>query len=188
INCCQRRGGFWAMRDKILPAALGGDDNPERAYFNDYLVENNNNYYAQWLNYKDGGSTNFHTGLLTPNSGNRGDDTFVDNYGGTTSYLGWTMLHDPLSQNWLTRWANLYEGTCGETAPGHLSAYYCIEYIYESAIHDGGHPLCGANVGQYFNGTDASDYASFGSWATMTAGSGQIGQKPVAWTMTVGDQ
>jgi len=187
INCCQRRGGFWAMRDKILPAGLGGDDNPERAYFNDYLVENNN-YYAQWLNYKDGGSTNFHTGLLTPNSGNRGDDTFVDNYGVTTSYLGWTMLHDPLSQNWLTRWANLYEGTCGETAPGHLSAYYCIEYIYESAIHDGGHPLCGANVGQYFNGTDASDYASFVSWATMTAGSGQIGQKPVAWTMTVGDQ
>jgi hypothetical protein len=57
LYCCEFRGDFWGHRDAMLPAALGGDSNPERVYFNDQLIENYYYEQAELANF-DGGSHN----------------------------------------------------------------------------------------------------------------------------------
>jgi len=186
VNCCQNRGAYWALRDRLLPAALGGDGNIERTYFNHFLVETNN-YYPYWLAWKDGSVPNFSHALMSPNVDGRGSDTFIDAYGVTTCYLGKAMLHDPLCTGWLAQWARFIEGVCGETAPGHISAFYCVEYTYTASIHDGSHPVNTGNVGQYFNGTDASDYGAFAPYYAISPGSGQVKQIGPTYQFQPGD-
>jgi len=186
-GCCERRGSFWIFRDTTLAAALGGDSNPERTYFADILNENYN-YYRQWLNWKDGSSTNFHTGLFPPNAPGVANDTFIDSYGVSTSYLAYTMLHDPLAGLWLQQWAPFYNNICGEQGKGHISSYYCSQFSYAAALHDAGHLITlNGGVGRYYNGVDGSDFGIFPAYATILAGSGQVTQGKQCAQLTAGD-
>lgn len=188
----QRRGSFWTERTIVTCAALGADGNAERSYCNDMLSENNN-YYPLFLAAKDGTSTNWRSAIAPPNSDDYITDPFIDSYGVTTTYLAWAMLHAPLAQTWLTKWATFYEHNCGQdevSTNGPVSAFWCGVFTYTAAVHDGGHKLSGnSNVGQYINGTDDSDFGNYSTDMTFTTGSPTIGN-PLAflpWPMTNGD-
>jgi hypothetical protein len=161
VGCCQRRGSFWAHRDKAFSASFGGDNNPERTYFNDMLAENfwyKRAFEAQY----DGGTTNFRDSIATPNVYIPTDhNTFMDAYGAQTSYQAYATLRDPLAKDWLDSFVKTYNGLCSDTAPGHLSSYYCAIFHYDAAIHDSrtvSNFPSGA-VGPGYNGSgDASDH------------------------------
>jgi hypothetical protein len=189
VNCCEIRGAAWSMRDRVFPAALGADGNVERSYFNDFITETGN-YWPHFLSYKDGpGSTAYSTSIIAPNNTGGGYviDTFITNYVFLLSYQMQTYLHAPLAAKWLSKLQQFTEGVCGEQMPGHPVSYYCIDYTYSAAVHDGDHQVTGANVGQWINGTDASD---FGSWSVDTnyLGAGKWQQASPNYTLTAGDK
>jgi hypothetical protein len=83
------------LRDRTFPAALGGDGNIERQYFNDQITENLN-YYQVWVNpYKDGATTNIENSIQGPDyPGSWGiPDTFIGNYIFLTTYAMQSYLH-----------------------------------------------------------------------------------------------
>jgi hypothetical protein len=149
LNCCQTRGSAWMYRDKIFAAMLGADGNQESQYNNDEIVENGN-YYPHWLGYKDGpANPNFSNSLTFPDNagGAYSVDTFTGDYLFLSSYLGQVNLRAPLSQMWLQATLRYIEGNCGETAPGRLSAYYCIDYVSSPIVNNGDQPISGGNIG-----------------------------------------
>jgi hypothetical protein len=189
IACCQGRGSAWALRDRTFAAALGGDGNIERSYFSDQITENLN-YYQQWLAYKEGtGVTNIETSILPPNYVGSWSavDTFIGNYMFLATYGMETFLHAPVLSLWIEPFQRFYEGMCGEQLAGHLSAYYCIDYSYSPAIHDGDHlPSNNAGgIGVAINGTDGSDFGGFHPYTTILAG-GLLQQN--VYTLTPGDK
>lgn len=188
LVCCESRGSAWALRDQTFAAALGGDGNIERSYFADQITENLN-YYPQWLAYKEGpGVTNIETSILPPNFVGSWSavDTFIGNYMFLAAYDMQTFLHAPVLSLWITPFQRFYEGACGEQLAGHLSAYYCIDYSYSPAIHNGDGPgYGGGSIGSYINGTDASDFGNFAPYTSILAG-GLLQQGPY-YTLTTGD-
>ena len=188
LNCCQTRGSAWMYRDKIFAAMLGADGNQESQYNNDEIVENGN-YYPHWLSYKDGpGNSNFSNSLTFPDNagGAYSVDTFIGDYLFLSSYLGQVNLRASLSQRWLQATWRYIEGICGETAPGHLSAYYCIDYVSSPIVRNGDQPISGGNIGQYVNGTDASDFGASANATNILSG-GVLQQSPVSYTLQAGD-
>ncbi len=190
IACCQTRGSAWALRDRTFAAALGGDGNIERTYFNDQITENGN-YYTQWLAYKNGpGNTEINTSILPPDFVGSWSipDTFIGNYVFLATYGMQTFLHAPLAAQWLPPFQRFYEGLCGEQMGGHPSAYYCIDYTYSPAMHDGDHTTTGGNIGAFVNGTDASDFGNLTPETNiLTGGQLQIAGGPY-YTLAVGDK
>jgi hypothetical protein len=187
-NCCQSRGSAWALREKVNAAALGGDSNQERQYFEDMLTENGN-YYPHWMAYKNGTSQNYETSLSSPNQGTfSSQDPFNVDYMFATTYLGWQMLHQPMFGSWIPGFQRFYEGVLGEKLQGHLSAYYAIDYSYSPATHDGDQPLNLGNMGPAMNGTDASDFGAFSVFSTVGLPGGQIKQASPVYTLTAGDK
>jgi hypothetical protein len=169
IDCCQWRGSAWLIRDVTYPATFGGDSNIERSYYNDFLTETGN-YYPLFLAFKDGaGSTGFSKSILGLDNvgGGTGVDTFITSYIAGAAYIMQTFLHTPLAAGWNSTLQRFYEGVCGGQLSGAPVSFYCIDYTYQPQIHDGdATPVgFGGNVGQYMNGTDASD---FGSWTPYT--------------------
>jgi hypothetical protein len=179
IACCQARGSAFMLRDRTFPAALGGDGNIERQYFNDQITENLN-YYQVWVNpYKDGATTNIENSIEGPDyPGSWGiPDTFVGNYIFLTTYGMQSLLHalgSPGSTNW-SLWVSpvtrFYEGVCGMTAVGHPnSAFYCIDFTIQQANYNGDATMSGANVGPAVNGTDVSSFGNLQNGTNFLAG------------------
>ena len=177
IDCCQTRGSAWLIRDITYPATFGGDSNIERSYFNDFLTETNY-YYPLYLAFKDGpGSTGYSASILGPDNPGTGVvvDTFITSYVASAAYIMQTFLHAPLAAGWNSKLQRFYEGVCGGQLPGAPVSYYCIDYIYQPEIHNGdaGFVGFGGNIGQYMNGTDASDFGSFVPFTNIMTG-GQL--------------
>ena len=190
IACCQSRGSAWALRDRTFAAALGGDGNIERTYFNDQITENGN-YYPQWLAYKNGpGNTEIDTSILPPDFVGSWSipDTYIGSYVFLATYGMQTFLHAPLAAQWLPPFQRFYEGLCGEQMAGHPSSFYCIDYTYSPAMHDGDHTTTGGNIGSYVNGTDASDFGNLTPVTNILTG----GQLQIAggayYTLAIGDK
>jgi hypothetical protein len=191
IDCCQVRGSAWLIRDITYPATFGSDNDIERSYFHDFLVETGN-YYPLWLKWKDGpGNSNYSTSITPPDA--PGDsivvDTFISTYVLDAAWLTTTFLHEPLGSQWMSKFQRFYEGVCGRQLPGAPVSYYCIQYFWNPEISNGNgspSPQKG-NIGQYTNGTDASDFGGFvpNSMAILTGGQVQQGQ--VVMTVTPGD-
>ena len=173
INTNQTRGSAWSFRDRVDAAIYGADSNQESQYNNDIVTENSN-YYPQFLSYKDGpGNSNYSNSITPPDNigGAYSADTFVSNYLMLAAYHGWTTLRTPLAKTWLTQLQRFINATCGEGAVGHLSAFYCIDYVFSPAVHNG--QWLGPNapaIGQYMNGTDASDFGAGSVWPNLLAG------------------
>jgi hypothetical protein len=175
--------------DKVLPAALGGDNNVERSYFNDIITENGN-YYSHWLTWKDGpGNHNLENSILFPDWPGSGYivDTFISNYVFALAYEMQTYLHAPMAANWLPNIQRFYEGVCGEQATGHPVSYYCIDYNMIPEVHDGDHSIQGPSVGPYINGTDASDFGSFSTYTNILTGGQMQMVARVGYNLTNGD-
>jgi hypothetical protein len=177
IDCCQGRGSAWMMRDIIYPATFGSDNDIERSYFNDFLVETRN-YYPMWLKFKDGpGNTNYSTSIIAPDG--PGEGVGVEPF--IASYIfdaGWdmvTFLHEPLGSTWMTKFQRYYEGTCGAQLAGALP-YYCLDYYYSPQINNGADGAVTSqqgSTGLYSNGTDATDFGTMGSNTSILTG-GQL--------------
>jgi hypothetical protein len=188
LICCQGRGSARGLWDKTLPAALGGDNNVERTYYNDIITENGN-YYPNWLVWKDGpGNSNLATSIIPPDwiGGGFETDTFVTNYLFATSYVMQTYLHAPLATQWLPVLQRFYEGCLGEQMAGHPVSYYCLDYSYSPATHNADQAIDGQNIGQWLNGTDASDFGGFSEYTRILTG-GQMQQQGGSYTLTNGD-
>ncbi len=186
--CCQSRGAVRGLYDKVIPAALGGDFNIERQYYNDIVTENGN-YYPNWLNWKDGpGNSNIATGILAPDWPGSAYivDTFITNYIFSLDYAMQTYLHAPLAAIWGPTLAKFYEGLCGEQLAGHVPGFYCIDFSYIANIINAGVSVQGPNVGSLFNGTDAADFGSFSPFTSILSG-GQLQVNSSAYTLTNGD-
>jgi hypothetical protein len=174
----------------VVDAAIyGADANPEARYNTDRSIENSN-YYPQFLSYKDGpGNTNYSNSITPPDNvgGAYSVDTFVSNYLFLAAYHGWVTMHDPMAKIWLTQLQRFTNAALGEGSPGHVSAYYGIDYVFSPAVHNGQWlgPNAG-NIGQYMNGTDASDYGSGASFPAIQSG-GVINQNPARYVITSGD-
>jgi hypothetical protein len=177
-DCCQTRGSSWLIRDITYPATFGSDNDIERSYFHDFLVETGN-YYPMWLKFKDGpGNSNYSTSILTPNA--PGDSAVVDTYQisyvADAAWLMTTFLHEPLGSSWMTKYQRFYEGVCGRQLPGAPVSYYCIDYNFQPQISngdDGALTPQGGNYGPYMNGTDAADFGSFSVYTNIVSG-GQL--------------
>jgi hypothetical protein len=194
IDCCQARGSAWLIRDITYPATFGSDNDIERSYFHDFLVENGN-YYPLWLKYKDGpGNTNFSTSIEPPDGpGAPGAtdvvvDTFISAYIADVAWLQTVFLHEPLGSSWMAKFQRFYEGVIGGQLPGAPVSYYGIDFNYQPAIKngdDGGVSGLGGNFGPYMNGTDASDFGSFAAFTNVLTG-GQISSSN-RYVYTAGD-
>ena len=177
------------FRDITNPAAFGSDNDIERSYFNDFLVENRN-YYPLWLAWKDGpGSTAYSTSIVPPNAPGGGTvvDTFQITYVFDAAWLMTTFLHEPLGSQWMTKYQRYYEGILGRQLAGApVSPYWVIDYIVQPQIQngDGFQSPSGGNMGQYMNGTDASDFGDFSTWTNIISG-GQLSTNN--YTLTAGD-
>ena len=189
IACCQTRGSLWILRDKVFPAALGGDSNVERSYFSDQITENGN-YYLRWVDWKDGpGNTEITTSIMPPDFAGSWiiPDTFVINYVALTTFGLDTFVHAPLATQWLPPLQRFYEGVCGEQMAGHVSAAYCMDYTMSPAVHNGDGTLSGGNIGANINGTDASDFGNLTPQTSLLAG-GKLSQDGGPYyTVSVGD-
>jgi hypothetical protein len=177
IDCCQTRGSAWMIRDITYPATFGGDSNIERSYFADFLTENSN-YYPLWLAYKDGsGNTNYSSSILAPDNPGSGliPDTYIISYVAAAAYIMEAFQHAPLGSMWNSKLQRLYEGVLGAQLPGAPVGYYAIDFTLNHATHNGDASIVGfgGNQGQYFNGTDASDFGAFAANATIGTG-GQV--------------
>jgi hypothetical protein len=190
IDCCQTRGSSWMIRDVTHAAAFGGDGNPERGYFNDMITETGN-YYPLWLTHKDGpGNTNYSTSIEPPNDVTDGTPevtVFQVGYLENVAYILQTFLHAPLGGMWNTKLQRFTEGVVGSqltgmgAGPGLISSYYVGAFDIQPWIHDGdgsntnsgGCTGCRGNIGQYTNGTDATDFAVIIFWMNVLSG-GQL--------------
>ena len=173
VNCCQIRGSAWSYRDKTSGAVYGADSNPESLYYNDVSAENNN-YHKVYLAWKDGaGNSNFSNSYDYPDYPGDGSDTFIADYVIQTAAMAWMATRDPLAHTWLTKAQKYIEGCLGEQAAGHPSAFWCLDYSFTIALHDGDHSVRGPGIGQYMNGTDLSDWGSFEYYTQINSG-GQL--------------
>jgi hypothetical protein len=166
-GCCERRGAFWAYRDKMLPAALGGDDNIERSYFDDMLTENY--WYGQTLS--DNPSAPMYHSISEPMPGGPGEPTFIDGYGTEVTWLGFAMMRDRLAANWMPRWYRFWAAACGETIIANSpDSIWCADYGHDAVTHDA--------VSGTINTTDAADLgvddAESVSCTNFTSASGTI--------------
>jgi hypothetical protein len=198
IDCCQTRGSSWMRRDIIYPATFGSDNDSERSYFNDFLVENRN-YYPLWLKFKDGpGNTNYSTSIEIPDAPGSPVgtdsyvDTFISSYIADTAWLMTTFLHEPLGSSWMSKFQRYYEGVCGGQLPGAPVSYYCIDYTFNPVIKNGdGGPTVGimGNMGPFTNGVDASDFGAFAATIDVSTGGLVISQDATVgrYTYTAGD-
>ncbi len=181
IDCCQTRGSAWMIRDITYPATFGGDSNIERSYYADFLTENSN-YYPLWLSYKDGpGSTNYSTSILPPDNPGSGvvADTFISSYVSAVAYIMTTFQHAPLGNLWNSTLQRSYEGVLGAQLPGAPVGYYAIDYNLNHATHNGDASIVGfgGNQGQYFNGTDASDFGAFSALTNVLTGGQMVNDR-----------
>lgn len=188
--CCDGRGSAWMMRDVLYGAVFGQDSNvtypdgthnSERAYFNDLMTETGN-YWPLFLKYRDGpGSTGYSASIYPsnePDSYAAGINltTFIAAYMFSVQYICTTWLHLPVCDTWNSKSQRYWEGVAGGQLPGaNFPAAYVIDEDVSPAIADGGghQPGFGGNVGQYFNGTDASDWGNYSEFLGYTP-SGQI--------------
>jgi hypothetical protein len=195
LYCCEFRGDFWGHRDALLPAALGGDSNPERAYFNDQLIENYYYEQAEVASF-DGSSHNFSNSFGRGHSSGFWDVTFMDSYGMQTSYLGYAMMRDPLSAFWIPHFLKNLVMMCSDTVvgargiAGEMSSAWCSSYYYSAALRDSS-SMKGAitlpNSGQYYV-VDGSEWGiSGGNGVTWTAGSPTVNNTS-GFAVSNGDQ
>ena len=186
LSCCQGRGSARAIWDRTIAAALGGDSNIERAYFNDVITENGN-YYPRWLVWKNGaGNSNWTTSIIAPDNlgGGFEVDTFITNYLFNAAYEMDVLLHAPLGVGWMPNFQTFYEGLCGELMAGRPVSFQCIGYSYSPAAHDDQN-ISQGNVGQFINGTDASDFGAFDNATDVLAG-GVLRQHPFVFPFAPG--
>jgi len=177
------------MRDITYPAAFGSDNDIERSYYNDFLVESRN-YYPMWLKFKDGpGNTNYSTSIAEP-SGGGGEgvtfEPFIQTYIFDAAWHMVTFLHEPLGSAWLSKSQRFTEGVCGSQLAGALP-YYCFDYYYSSAINngaDGSVTSQQGSTGLYSNGVDASDFGTVPSINLLTGGQWSV----PTYIVTPGDQ
>jgi hypothetical protein len=188
-DCCQGRGYAWMMRDITYPAAFGSDNDIERSYYNDFLVESRN-YYPMWLKFKDGaGNTNYNTSIAEPGGGGGEGvtfESFIQTYIFGAAWHMVTFLHEPLGSAWLSKSQRFTEGVCGSQLTGALP-YYCFDYYYSSAINngaDGSVTSQQGSTGLYTNGADASDFGIVPTVNLLTGGQVSVG----SYTVTPGDQ
>ena len=191
IICCQSRGSARALWDKTLPAALGGDNNIERTYFNDIITENWN-YYQQWEAWVDGPTShNFRNSLSTANyvGESRAVEVFIQNYNFAAGYVMQTYLHSPMAAEWMAGYQRWYEGLCGETLANHPPSFYCIDYTVSPSINNTqADVFYNPSVGQYYNGVDGSDYVGNSPWDSAQLGTGgQIFENSGSYMLTNGD-
>jgi hypothetical protein len=192
--CCQGRGSAWLTRDVTNPAALGGDSNIERSYFNDIVTETSN-YWPLFLAYMDGpGSTGYSASIYPPDQPDPAtagilSDTFTMGYISSASYIMTTFLHVPVAQTWNSKLQRFYEGVLGGQLPGAPVSYYAIDFNLEPQVHDGSAHQTGfgGNVGQYMNGTDASDFGGWDVAGNVNILSGGQIQTGCCYTYTAGD-
>jgi hypothetical protein len=166
--CCQGRGSAWLTRDVLNAAAFGADSSPERQLFNDMITETGN-YWPLFLNYRDGpGSAGYSLSIYPPAepdtvaSGILNSNS-VMTYDASVSYEGAAWLHTPVFNKWNAQLQRYMEGVCGQQVPGAISDFYCTEEKTQPQIANGNGVQTGfgGNVGQYMNGTDASDFGNF---------------------------
>jgi hypothetical protein len=197
IDCCETRGSAWLMRDIIYPAAFGGDNNIERSYYHDFLVETSN-YYPLWLKFRDGpGSTAYSTAAIPPDVSSDARniiEMFINNYVFASAWLDIVWLHDPLFSTWMTRYQRIWEGCIGGQLPNAPVSYYCPGYLFNTTFKNGSYPMPsgqGGNIGQYTNGVDLSDYALLVPefFNVLTGGQLQLpGVVASGFMLTAGDQ
>jgi hypothetical protein len=195
--CCQGRGSAWLIRDVEYAAAFGADSAPEKQYFNDLLTETGN-YWPLFLKYRDGpASTGYSASIYPPGEpdtvgGGALTSGFVaPGYIGGVSYNGEVWLRVPMFSTWNTKLQYFYEGVCGGVLAGSTGQpdFWCAQEDLMAQIHDGGATPTGfgGNVGQYMNGTDASDWGSWSVYGNLLAG-GQVGYLGFgAYPVEVGD-
>lgn len=193
-DCCQGRGYAWMMRDIINPAAFGDDNDIERAYFDDFLVESRN-YYPMWLRFKDGPSqsapnnTNYSTSIVEP-GGTGGEgvtaEPFIQTYVFDAEWDMLAFLHEPLASTWMKQEQRYVEGNCGHRLAGAMP-YYCFDYYYSYAITngaDGSVTSQQGSTGLYTNGMDASDFGIVPTINLLTGGQWFLR----SYVATTGDQ
>jgi hypothetical protein len=193
IDCCQGRGQAWMTRDITYPAAFGGDNDIERSYYDDILVENRN-YYPMFLRFKDGPSqaapnnTNFSTSIAEPTGYYEGmsAEPFIETYLFDSAWVQLTWLHEPIASTWLKQWQRYVEGNCGSRLAGAMP-YYCFDYYYTYAINngsDGSVTSQQGSTGLYSNGVDASDFGIIPTVSLLTGGQWAVS----TYLPTAGDQ
>ena len=195
--CCQTRGSDWLIRDVTYPAAFGADSSPERSYFNDMVTETSN-YWPLFLKFKDGpGNSNYSNSTWPPNN-LLGDDIldmtfFQIAYVLEVAYNMETFLHVPMASTWNSKIQRIIEGDIGGQLPGAPVSYYVAAYSSNFAVKDGdgsyaatGVPF-GGSIGQYINGTDASDDGWLASPSASVLTGGQMQAQGGGFTLTAGD-
>lgn len=193
-DCCQGRGYAWMIRDITYCAAFGSDNDIERSYCNDFLVESRN-YYPMWLKFKDGPSedapnnTNYSTSIAEP-GGTGGEgvtaEPFIQTYVFDAAWHMLTFLHEPLASTWMKQSQRYTEGNCGSRLAGAMP-YYCFDYYYSYGIKNGADGAVTSqqgSTGLYTNGVDASDFGIVPTVNLLTGGQWSVG----TYIVTVGDQ
>ncbi len=189
--CFQGRGSAWLTRDIAYAATFGADSSPERQLFADILKETSN-YWPLFLAFRDGpGSTGYSASIYPPGEPDPVDagslmDSFVTDYISSVAYILETWQHLPMASTWNAKLQRYYEGIVGGQLAGAPVSFYGIDFNLQPQIHDGSaHQLgFGGNVGQYMNGTDASDFGSFDTYMNIQTG-GQVSIN--GYTVTAGD-
>ena len=174
------RATGWALRDQMLPAFLGGDQNPERQYFNDRITETYY-YVLAFFSQLGGGTSAITNALLYPypmanTSGNIGisEEEFMDAYIYDTSWQAWALGHDPLSKIWIQAAIRMFTGWCGDHA-GWPPSYYCALYAYDGQQHDSAQMSAyNGNITAALNLTDTSDVGDITPVISISNGSGTI--------------
>lgn len=192
----ERRGSFWAHRDNMLPAHLGGDANIERTYFNDIV---NENYYAQiaWEAAIDGSSTNFRNGIVPANGSGYQEATFQDAYGFQTAYQAYAMFRDPLAAHWINLFLREYIAYCSDTIVGargpsfgEMGSYWCANYYANSNIFNTtlltNAPVFSTNVGSDYI-LDASEWGHTHVDFNTNA-SAVVTQRGLGYVLVAGDK
>jgi hypothetical protein len=187
LQCCQERGSAWLRRDITYPATWGSDNDPERAYYADFLKETDNYepLYEAWV---DGpGSTAYRSSMSVPDNQGLGvaPQLFIATYGFDSEWLGLVWQHQPMASRWLTRYQRFLEGCMGGL-PNAPVSYYCLSYTMTPAIHlanyEGGSDN-GGNLGPGTNGVDAADYGALAEASSYSIGpGGQITEIPLNMT------
>jgi hypothetical protein len=160
--CCQIRGAAWVHRDKTMGAAFGSDNNIERKYFQDMLVEN----YWHWIaleNYLDGSSPGSFSGNLTETWYEMNPSSFKAVYVQMTMDQSYALLRDPTSAHFIPHFIARANARCSDTIPGSLSSWFCGSFNWIGNVRDATHtndcnaPFAAycANTGQYFDQSPA---------------------------------
>ena len=155
------RASYWCMRDKQNGAAWGGDSNPERAYFNDQLVEQAN-FWPLFELWKDGGSAgNFTNGLFYDWNREQQESSFMGTYATWAYYMGYTMLRSPQATYSLNYRIPRYWLAVVGDLPGGLSSWYGSAASYSRTnarknIQLANPTGIGANIGSLYS-TDPAD-------------------------------